>query len=650
MTATQGTSPAPIASSAATTLWSVWRSPGFAWALAAWSLAALLAGLAAWLFFRSGLETAIWATGIVPVLLALIFQIAESLRRREIGLDVVALLSMGGALLLGETLAGNVVALMYSGGQLLETFAAGRARREMTALLARTPKSAMRYGPSGLEEAAVATLAPGDRILVRNGDTLPVDGTVASATALLDQSALTGESLPVRHAGGTLVLSGSVNAGDAFDLVATRTAAESAYAGIVRLVEEAGRAKAPMVRLADRYAVWFLLVTVFIAGGAWLATGDPVRALAVLVVATPCPLILAVPVAIVSGVSLTARHGLLVKGGGVLEGLSRVRTMVIDKTGTLTAGRASLISTHPQNGFSTDDVLLFAASLDQASNHSIAEALTAAARQRNLPLASPQAVAETPGSGLEGLVEGRRVVIGGPGFVRARLGITDEFAPDGGDGDGVISVAVAVDGNAAGTLLLSDEIRPEAPAVLAALRKRGVDRIVLASGDRADVTASVGARLGVDAVMSELTPEDKVALVLSEREHGPVMMVGDGVNDSPALAAADIGVAMGARGAAPSSEAADAVLLVDRLDRLIDGMDIARRSRRIALQSVYVGIGLSVAAMPVAAFGYLPPVAGALLQEAIDVAVILNALRALRDPAAAKLRHPAGTKPAASGS
>ena len=603
----------------------------YARALALWPALLLAIGLVTWWVGRSDVATWIWAAAVAPVVAALAYQIVYSLRRGEVGLDIVALLSMGGALALGETLAGNVVALMYAGGELLENYASNRARREMTALLARAPKTAMKYAPNGLIEVPSEELQPGDRVLVRKGDVVPVDGAVASESALLDQSALTGESLPVRRNAGATVLSGSVNAAAAFDVVASKRAADSTYAGIVRLVEAAQRAKAPMVRLADRYAIWFLLVTVVVAGGAWLATGDPIRALAVLVVATPCPLILAVPVAIVSGVSLAARHGVLVKGGGVLEKLARIRTLVIDKTGTLTVGRATLVATHAINGFSADQLLFLAASLDQASNHVVAEALVAAARDRNVVLSPPRDVRETVGAGLEGMVDGRKVLVGGIGFVRQRCGFSDDIMPRDTAREGSVVVAVAVDGVAAGVLVLADEIRPEAAAVLAAFRKRGVERIVLASGDHADVTNAVGARVDVDEIKSGLTPEQKVEAVLAEREHGLVMMVGDGVNDSPALAAADVGVAMGARGAAPSSEAADAVLLVDRLDRIAEVMDVARRSRRIALQSVYVGIGLSFAAMGVAALGYLQPVQGALLQELIDVAVIVNALRALRD-------------------
>jgi heavy metal translocating P-type ATPase len=599
-------------------------------ALVGWPAVLLAAGLAAWWAGRPDLASTLFAIAVLPVLAALIVQIVESLSRRDVGLDVVALLSMSGALALGETLAGNVVALMYAGGQLLENYAANRARREMTALLARAPKTAMRYVDGRLVEVATAALVPGDRLLVRTGDAVPVDGTVTSETALVDQSALTGESLPVRLGHSAFVPSGSVNAAAAFDIAAVKTAAESTYAGIVRLVEAAQREKAPMVRLADRYAIWFLLVTMAAAGGAWLATGDPVRALAVLVVATPCPLILAVPVAIISGVSRAARRGVLVKGGGVLEKLARIRILVVDKTGTLTAGRATLVATHAINGFAPDEVLRLAASLDQASNHVIAEALVEAAHERGLPLSPPGAVREAAGSGLEGTVGEHRVVIGGIGFVRERCGFSDVLMPPEIGREGNILVAVAVDCVAAGVLVLADEIRPEAAEVLRAFRRRGIARIVLASGDHADVTNAVGAALEVDEVRSGLAPEEKVAAVIAERGRGLVMMIGDGVNDAPALAAADVGVALGARGAAPSSEAADAVLLVDRLDRIADVIDVARRSRRIALQSVWVGIGLSFAAMGFAAFGYLQPVEGALLQEAIDVAVILNALRALR--------------------
>jgi heavy metal translocating P-type ATPase len=598
-------------------------------ALVAIAAGGVAIGLAAWGAGSADIADWIWAAATVPVVIALGVEIVTSLRQRQVGLDIVAFLSMSGALVLGETLAGCVVALMYAGGEYLEAFAEGRARREMTALLSRVPKTAMRYEDSTLVEVPIAAIVPSDRILVRQGEVIPVDGIVERGDAVLDQSALTGESIPVTLRPGGEVPSGSTSQGAAFDLVASRPAAESTYAGIVRLIEEAEKAKAPMVRIADRYAIVFLFVTLGIAAAAWLLSGDPVRWLAVMVVATPCPLILAVPVAVVAGVSRAARAGVLIKGGGVLETMARVKIVIVDKTGTLTRGRAALTACHPAEGFTPDEILRLAASLDQASNHVVAEALVAAAHERGLTLSNPQETRETPGSGLEGLVDRREVAVGGIGYVRDRAHDGSAFEEIMPAGEGEVTVAVAVDGRMAGLMVLADEIRKEAPAALQRLRRAGVERIVLASGDRADVTAAIGARLDVDEAVGELMPIDKVNMVVGERDRGTVMMVGDGVNDAPALAAADIGAAMGARGSAASAEAADAVLLVDRLDALAEAMTIAQRSRRIALESVVAGIGLSFAAMIVAAFGYLPPVAGALTQEVIDVAVILNALRAL---------------------
>ncbi len=574
----------------------------------------------------------IWAAATVPVLGALLIEIVASLRRGDVGLDIVAALAMTGALVFGEHLAAVVVALMYAGGQYLESFAERRASREMTALLARVPRTAIRQRDGRLEEVPLGAVAPEDRLLVRQGDVVPVDGFVVAGIAVLDQSALTGESAPVQKKAGEPVMSGVTNVGDAFGLSATRRAAESTYAGIVRLIEAAQRSKAPMARLADRFALAFLAVTVILAGGAWLWSGDPIRALAVLVVATPCPLILAVPVAIVSGVSRAAKAGVLVKGGKALETLARMRVLVIDKTGTLTYGQARIVGIHPAAGLPSEQLLQLAASLDQASKHVIAHAIVLEAQAQGLDLLLPADVDETPGEGLEGTVDGRRVVVGGARFVSQRVPKTVEAFADGHYPVGSVVVAVAVDGEPAGLLILADSLRSEAAQVIASLRRLGIARIVMASGDRHDVAEAVTVGLHFDAVHSDLTPDRKIAIVQAEKQYGPVMMIGDGVNDAPALAAADLGVAMGAKGAAASAEAADIVLLVDRLDKILAAIQAARWSRRIALQSVCAGIGLSVAGMIVAAFGHLTPVQGALIQEAIDVAVILNALRALWGP------------------
>ncbi len=590
----------------------------------------LAAGLAAWAAGRGDLADLFWAAGVLPVLAVLVVEILGSLRRGEVGLDLVAALSMSAALVVGETLAAAVVALMYAGGQALEAFAEGRASREMNALLERVPRSALRYVDHSLETVPLAEISVGDRLLVRRGDVVPVDGTVSNGVALVDQAAITGESLPVNRSDGEEVLSGSSNVGDAFDMVATETADRSTYAGIVRLVEEATASKAPMTRLADRWALGFTAVTVVLAGAAWAASGDPVRAVAVLVVATPCPLILAVPVAIVAGISRAASKGVLVKGGAALETLGRIRSLVIDKTGTLTHGSAVVAEVLTLSDIGEAEVLRLAASLDQASPHVVARALVKAAGERGLALEPPADVRETPGEGVEGLVAGRRLRVGGKAFVAAGLDADGQVRMDGEVPAGTLTVAVAVDGRLAGLVLMRDSLRGGVGDTLLALRRLGVERIVLATGDRRDVAAAITERLEIDELSADLVPSDKIDLVRRERAHGAVMMVGDGVNDAPALVEADLGIAMGARGAAASAEAADVVLLRDSLDGLVDALAIARRSRRIALQSVGAGIGLSGLGMIAAAAGYLPPVQGALLQEVIDVAVILNALRALR--------------------
>lgn len=589
---------------------------------------------------RPELASIVWLVGVVPVLAALLIEILRSLLRGEVGLDIVAALSMSAALLFGETLAAAVVAVMYSGGTFLESFAEGRARREMRDLLSRVPRTATRHRNGALEDVPLDAVLPGDRLLIRRGDVVPVDGTVESSSAFLDTSALTGESLPVKITSGGEAMSGSTNAGEAFDLVAMRPAKDSTYAGIVRLVEEAQASKAPMSRLADRWSLAFLLVTVAIAFSAWRFTGDPIRAVAVLVVATPCPLILAVPVALVAGLSRAARYGVLIKGAGPLEAMARARTLILDKTGTLTDGRPQIVSIDTHGGIQEDEVLRLAAALDQATKHPVAQAIVAAAGDRGLALPVPKEVTETPGEGLSGMVGGRSVVVGGHGFVIRHVGATAVEHPALAAGS--VLVAVGIDGALAGHLVMADPLRDDTHGMLSALRRQGVSRILLATGDRQDVAERVAEGLGIDGIRAGLTPDQKVLLVLTERKHGPVMMVGDGVNDAPALAAADIGVAMGARGAAASAEAADVVLLVDRVDRVGAGVEIARGARRIALESVVAGIGLSVIGMVAAALGYLTPVQGALMQEAIDVAVILNALRALRIcPAATAGQTPA---------
>jgi heavy metal translocating P-type ATPase len=586
-----------------------------------------------------------WTVPAVIVGVRLAYQIVRDLLDREAGVDVIALLAIAGALAVGESLAAAIIAVMLATGEALEDLAQGRAKRELTALLERAPQHVTRYAGSDLEVVPVAEVVTGDLILVRPGEVVPVDGLVEGASAVLDESALTGESRVVTRPQGEAVASGVVNAGGPFELRATATAEASTYAGIVRLVSQASRSKAPFVRLADRYGLLFVPLALGIAGIAWLVSGDPIRALAVLVVATPCPLILAVPIAIVSGISRAARRGIIVKGGGPLETLARARVILFDKTGTLTAGRPRLASIEGPGD--PDELLRMAAALEQASPHVLAAAIVAEARARGLELPVPTEVVETPGSGVAGRVDGREVRVGLVSYV-APGQPRPHWARDlqrRAAVDGTSNAYVALDGRAVGALVMDDPVRPESPRAVRGLRRAGFTRIVMVTGDHPAVAEIVAFAVGLDGVLADRTPDEKVAAVREETEHGngPVVMVGDGINDAPALAVADVGIAMGARGATSASEAADMVVTVDRLDRITEAVQIARRARGIALQSVIVGMGLSLGAMVVAAFGYLPVIAGALLQEAIDVTVILNALRALRGGVTAPIAVPGWT-------
>lgn len=573
----------------------------------------------------------LWMAGTLPVLAALCVSTAGALRRREGGVDMLAILTIAFALLLGEWLTASVIAVMLASGRTLEDYAGNRARSEMTALLSHAPREAVRLEAGQWNRAPPESIVAGDRLMVRHGEVVPVDGTLAGA-AELDESTLTGESRVCTRGRGAAVRSGAINAGSTFEMIASTTVSDSTFAGIVRMVEMAQRERSPAVRLADRYAWWFVACTLVVAGASWIATGQIVRALAVLVVATPCPLILAVPVAIVSGISRCARRGVLVKGGAALEQLATARTLFFDKTGTLTGGRARVVAIETAAGDSPERVLRVAASLTQASIHAISDALTTEARLRRLVLSAPLEVRERAGAGISGSVDGHVVVIGSFDFVSA----VSPAAPWAERFlrriayEGASSVFVSEDGIMTGAIQMADSIRMDTPRALRLLRREGITRIEMLTGDRADVAQTVGAILQVDAVHAGQTPADKLAAIHAARQQGPVIMVGDGVNDAPALAAADVGVAMGARGAAASSEAADVVLLVDRLDRLVDARRVARGTRRIAIESVCLGMGLSLIAMSFAAFGFLPPLAGAILQEVIDVAAVANALRALR--------------------
>jgi heavy metal translocating P-type ATPase len=600
------------------------------------SLAGLCAGGALHLSGSAGVARAVWAASTVIALGPAAWWVIRAIRDRRLGGDIVALLALAGTLLVNEPLAGAVIAVMLASGRTLETWAAGRARRELRSLLDRAPRAAHRVCGNELTDVPVEQVRVGDLLVVKPGEVLPVDGHVDALTAVIDESALTGESLPVERVAGDVVRSGTVNAGEAFRLRAITTAGDSTYAAIVRLVGAAESSSAPSVRLADRYAGGFLAASLAIAAVAGLISGSAARSVAVLVVATPCPLILAVPIALVCGLSRAAQRGVVVKGGAALERLAAAKVLLFDKTGTLTSGRPAIVDVVALEGFDATALLTMAASLDQLSGHVLAAAIVRGAHEGRLSLFAPTDFAEVAGQGVRGSVGGQQVALGKAAWVAPGAPVVwTRPIRRRADRDGMLSIFVAVNGLPAGAILLNDPIRPDAARTIRRLRTDGIKRVVMVTGDRREPAEAVGAMIGVDQVFSERTPADKVEVVGMERRHGTAIMVGDGINDAPALALADVGVAMAARGATASSEAADVVLTVDRLDRLGEAAVIARHARRIAGQSVVAGVGLSLAAMGVASVGLLPAVWGALAQEVIDVAVILNALRALRVPSVA---------------
>ena len=603
-------------------------------ALLGLALLGLAIGLAVWRLGNGDVEPRlIWAAATVPVVTVLVISIIRDFWIGRFGVDAIALVSMSAALVLGEALAAIVVAIMYAGGTVLEDFARGRAERNLTALADRSPRVAHRQGSDSLDTVPVEQIAVGDALLVRAGELIPVDGSLIDSFAHIDESAMTGEPLPERRRAGDLLRSGTVNAGEAFSMRATATAGRSTYAAIVRMVAAAQTAKAPFIRMADRFAIFMLPATLIVAGLAWHLSGDPIRALAVLVIATPCPLILAAPVAFIGGISRAARVGVVMKGSAALEALADVRTAIFDKTGTLTLGGAELIDLEIAPGRDADELLRLLASLEQASHHIISDSIIRLARERGLGLAQPEGVREVRGSGLQGIVDGTPVRAGSRSLV-----IGDRQFPGWAahgearySGQPVLRVFLAIEGRLAGVFTFGDSLRGDAREVTQSLRAAGVSRLVMLTGDDTGTAQRVASALEIDCVIADATPADKVAAVEAEKRRAPTMMVGDGVNDAPALATATVGVALGARGATASSEAADVVVLANRLRPVADAVVIARRTRVIAVQSIVAGLVLSGGGMIAAAFGFITPVAGALLQELIDVAVILNALRTLRD-------------------
>lgn len=559
-------------------------------------------------------------TGAALLLAAIMFwEMIKTLMSGKFGVDLLAITAVVATIAVGEYWAGLIVLLMLTGGDALEDYAAHKANGELRSLLAGNPTKAHVVVDGQVQNVAADAVRVGDMLVVRPGEVVPVDGVVVSGNSDVDESSLTGESRPVPKEKGAKVMSGSVNGDGALTMKAEATAANSQYQGIVALVKESIAKPAPFVRMADRYAVPFTLIAYIIAGVAWYFAGDPVRFAEVLVVASPCPLILAAPIALVSGMSRTSRNGIVVKTGAAIEKLAAARTAAFDKTGTITRGVLHVDGVHPARPewLDADSLLHIAAAAEHHSGHILARSLVQAAGS-DLPAAKD--VTEKTGAGVSATVNGQHVLVGKAKFV----GVEPE--------SDVTAVYVSIDGAYAGYINFADEVRPEARATMTALHALGVHNLVMISGDRKPIAAEVAQTVGIDEVYAEQLPLDKINIIRDVPKHQrPVIMVGDGVNDAPSLSAADAGIAMGAHGATAASESADVVILRDDLSKVAEAVSISRDTMRIARESVLIGIGICIVLMLIASTGIIPAIVGAMLQEVVDTVTILAALRA-RNP------------------
>lgn len=556
----------------------------------------------------------------------LIWRTIRGMLHGRFAADVVAALAILTAIILGQPIPGLVVVLMLTGGEALERYAEGRASRAVRDLEAAAPRIAHRLGDT-VADVPVDEVTAGDRILIRPGEIVPCDGVVTDGRSHLDTSSLTGEPVPILAVADTVVLSGSINQEGALTIRVTAVATESQYARIVELVRTAQASKAPIQRAADRAAVWFTPTTLVVCALAWLLSRDPERILAVLVVATPCPLILATPVAIIGGINRAAKHGIVMRNGGALEALSRVDTMVVDKTGTLTIGRPDVDAVWAVPALGRQELLRLAGAIERHSGHLLARTLTEAALAEVPALPAATGIVESAGRGVSGITDGKSVMVGSPSYISDAYpgAAADLAALDHGTG---LQAWVAVDGRGAGIVSYADRLRPGLRQTLADLKGQGIRDIILLSGDSQQNSDAVAGEIGLTDARGDLLPEDKVRAVQALEASGRhVLMVGDGTNDAPALSTASVGMALAAHGGGISAEAADVVLLRDDIGLAARALAISRRSMRIARQSIGAGLALSAVAMGFAAAGSIAPTVGALLQEAIDVAVILNALR-----------------------
>lgn len=563
--------------------------------------------------------------------LPLAYQILASFARRSFGIDVIAITAIVSAALLHEYLVGIVILLMLSTGELLEYFAFARAKKEITELIAKAPTKAHKKIDETLTDIAIEAISVGDVLVVRPGEIVPVDGVIVSGATTVDESALTGESIPLEKKVHMNVMSGSVNQSGVIEMRATATSQNSQYEHIIRLVKEAQSNEAPFVRMADAYSARFTLITFAFSLGAWFLSGDVHRVLAVLVVATPCPLILATPIAFASGISRAAKRGIMIKNGGALENLGNAQSFVFDKTGTLTLGvpEVQFIDAHHEH--TTEEILHIAASLEQFSAHILANSLTAHVKSKNIPLSLPSQFEETIGKGVSGIIDTVPYFFGNLSFLESHNILVEDavvLKHETSKDLGIIVTYLATHDGIIGDIHFADSIRSEIKDMFASLRASGIQKIMMLTGDKEKVASHIAALAGITEYRSGCLPEDKINEIQKLKgAFSPVIMVGDGINDAPALVAADMGIAIGARGNTAASEAGDVVITVNTLERVVEAFHIGKRVLTVAHQGIFIGIGLSILLMFFAALGYIPPVLGAVLQEIIDVITILNALR-----------------------
>ncbi len=597
------------------------------------ALAGLSAGAAAYAVGEPYAGSLTWYATLVVGGAPVVYHTLKGIAKGRFAADIVAMLAIVTAVLTDEAFAGVIIVLMQTGGEALDDYGFGRASSSLEALISRAPKLARRKrSDGGIEEVEAKDVRVGDTMVVRQGDLVPVDGTLLSDRAEIDESALTGEPLPRTKVPGDGLMSGSISVGDAFEMRATRVSTESQYSRIVEMVATAQQEKPPIQRLADRYAVVFTPLTVGVAALGWILTHQVSTVLAVLVVATPCPLILATPLAVISGVNRAAKESIIVKSGTAIEQIGKARAVLFDKTGTLTFGAPVVDSVVPLDG-DGGDMLRKAASVEQLSSHPVAKALSGVGVERFGPLATPTAFSESPGQGVEADLDGEHVVVGSQRFCESKTSQPFEgrvtAVLERAREEGKLVSFIVIQGRPAGAVVFTDKMRPGVPAMMLELRELGVEQTVMLTGDNRVNAEAVAKEAGIGKVEANLMPSQKVDEVRKlTSEYGSTIMVGDGINDAPALASATVGVAMGAHGTGISSEAADVVLLVDDVTKVADGIRIGQRTLGVAKESIFFGLGASFVLMSIASVGYIPPAVGALLQEAVDVTVILNALRA----------------------